>query len=210
MDLQLFLTFGVTLFSIIDSVGNVPFFVAATEGFTESSRRWIIERASIIAAVVLIFFLLAGKTMLDLLNISLGSFQIAAGIILFIIGWDLLRARSSTTKTTKAEESEALEKEDIAVFPLAIPLLAGPGAITSCIVYGTQAENLLTKGLLVASVVIVMLASFGILAAGSKIMGRIGLTGTRVVRRIMGLLLTAIAVNFVIEGIKSTLPYLGG
>ncbi len=210
MDFQLFLTFGLTLFSIIDAVGNVPLFVAATEGFSDRSRRWIIERATFIAGVVLVFFLLAGRTILDLLRIRLSSFQIAAGIILFIIGWDLLRARSSATKTTEAEENEAMSKEDIAVFPLAIPLLAGPGAITSCIVYGTHAEGLVVKGILVATLAVVMGASFLILATGSTILARIGLTGMRVIRRIMGLLVTAIAVNFVIEGIKDTLPYLMG
>ena len=210
MDLELLVTFGVTLFSIVDAVGNIPFFIAATDGFTPPAKRWIIERAVVISSTVLIFFLLTGRLLLRLLNIRLSSFQIAAGIVLFIIGWDLLRARFSATKTSEDEEAEAMSKEDIAVFPLAIPLLAGPGAITSCIVYGSQASSLLTKGMTVGVVLIVMLLSFGILDAASRISARIGLTGMRVIRRVMGLLLTAIGVNFVLEGIKAALPYITG
>ena len=208
MEPQILLTFGVTLFSIIDSVGNVPFFVAATEGFKAETRRWVIERASVIATGVLIFFLLFGRSLLDILNLRLSSFQIAAGIVLFIIGWDLLRAKTSPTKTSEAEEAETMAREDIAVFPLAIPLLSGPGAITTCIVYGSDVHGLLDKGLLLLVVAVVMALSFLVLLMGSKLLARIGLTGMRVIRRIMGLLLTAIAVNFVVEGIKGTLPYI--
>ena len=205
---QVLLTFGVTLFSIIDSVGNVPFFVAATESFRAETRRWVIQRASIIAAGVLVFFLLFGDSLLGLFNLRLSSFQIAAGIVLFIIGWDLLRARTSATKTSEAEEAETLAREDIAVFPLAIPLLSGPGAITTCIVYGSGSHGAVDKAMLVLVVVAAMLLSFLVLLMGSRLLAKIGLTGMRVIRRIMGLLLTAIAVNFVVEGIKGTLPYI--
>ena len=208
MDPQLLFTYGVTLFSIVDAIGNVPLFVAATENFTQESRKWMIQRSSMIATGVLIFFILAGKAILDALKLRISSFQIAAGIILFIIGWDLLRARSSPTKTSEAEEAETLAREDIAVFPLAIPLLSGPGAITTCIVYGSQATTITGKLLFVAVAVGVMVASFLVLLMGSQLLAKIGLTGMRVIRRIMGLLLTAIAVNFVVEGVKQTLPYL--
>jgi len=210
MDVQLLITFGVTLFSIVDAVGNIPFFIAATDGFTPSARRWIIERAILIASAVLVFFLLTGTLLLRLLNIRLSSFQIAAGIVLFIVGWDLLRARFSPTKTSEDEEAEAMSKEDIAVFPLAIPLLAGPGAITSCIVYGSQGSSPVMRAMMVGVVVIVMLTSFVILDAGARISARIGLTGMRVIRRVMGLLLTAIGVNFVLEGLRAALPYITG
>ncbi len=210
MDFQLYVTFGVALFSIVDSVGNIPLFVAATDGFTTQARRWIIERASLVATLVLLFFLLAGQAILNILNIRLSSFKIAAGIVLFIIGWDLLRARVSSTKTTKDEQDEALVKEDIAVFPLAIPLLSGPGAITTCMVYATHVHGPFGKILLAVVVAIVMALSFVVLEAGSIILARIGLTGMRVFRRIMGLLLTAIAVNFVVEGVKETIPYIAG
>lgn len=207
MDTQFLFTFAVTLFSIIDSVGNVPIFVAATEGFKSDSRKWIIERASIIATVVLIFFLIFGGSLLDALNLRLSSFQIAAGIILFIIGWDLLRAKTSSTKTSDEEEAEMKEREDIAVFPLAIPLLSGPGAITTCIVYGSLIDGVIGKASLLAVVIIVMVLSFLVLLMGSQILSKIGITGMRVIRRIMGLLLTAIAVNFVVEGVKNSIPY---
>jgi len=208
VDQQLLLTFGVTLFSIIDSIGNVPFFVAATEGFTQESRRWIIERAILIASAILIVFLLSGRFILNVLHLRLSSFEIAAGIVLFMIGWDLLRARSSAVKTSKAEEAEAMSKEDIAVFPLGIPLLAGPGAITTCIVYGTRAESMVGRAGLLGILACVMVASFLVLLTGATLMEKIGLTGMRVIRRVIGLLLTAIAVNFVVDGIRNTLPYL--
>ncbi len=208
MNQELLLTFGVTLFSIVDSIGNIPFFVAATDGFSSESRRWIIERAVIIASAVLVAFSLAGRSILDVLHLRLSSFEIAAGIVLFVIGWDLLRARSFQTKTTREEEAEAMNREDIAVFPLSIPLLAGPGAITTCIVYGTKVEGMTQKAGLLGVLIAVMFASFMILFMGARLMNKIGITGMRVIRRVIGLLLTAIAVNFVVDGVKNTLPYL--
>jgi len=210
VNFQSFFTFGVSLFTIVDAIGNVPFFVAATQNFSASARRWIIERASFIAAVVLIFFLLVGKFILDLLNVTVESFQIAAGIVLFIISWDLLLARTSGTKTTEDERNEALSKDDIAVFPLAIPLLSGPGAITTCMYNGSQSGDLVSKAIMLAVVAAVMMISFLILEAGSLIMGAIGLTGMKVIRRIMGLLLSAVGVNYVVEGIKHTVPHIVG
>jgi len=208
VDFQSFFTFGVSLFTIVDAIGNVPFFVAATEHFAGSARRWIIERASFIAAVVLIFFLLVGKFILDMLKVTVSSFQIAAGIVLFIISWDLLLARTSGTKTTEDERNEALSKDDIAVFPLAIPLLSGPGAITWCMYNGSQTTDIASKAIMLAVVVAVMMASLLILEAGAAITAAIGLTGMKVIRRIMGLLLSAVAVNYVVEGIKRTMPYM--
>ncbi len=210
VDLQSYLTFGVSLFTIVDAIGNVPFFVAATENFAAPARRWVIERASLIAAVVLMFFLLVGKVILDLLSVTLSSFQIAAGIVLFIISWDLMLARTSGTKSTEDERNEALSKDDIAVFPLAIPLLSGPGAITWCMYNGSRSAGIASKAIMLGIVAIVMLISFVILETGAAIMGAIGVTGMKVIRRIMGLLLSAVAVNYVVEGVKNTLPHMLG
>ncbi|MFQ6136839.1 MAG: MarC family protein, partial [Candidatus Hydrothermarchaeales archaeon] len=169
--------------------------------FKPSERAGMIKRAVTIALIVLIGFVLLGRYIFDFLGVEMYSFQIAGGILLFIIALEMLFGRKSRTENTPEEEREAMGKEDITVTPMAIPLLTGPGAITLGIVLFNNAGNTLEKVVLMGDIVLVFLVSYAILVEANKVFEILGQTGTKVIVRIMGLLLAAIAVQFVISGV---------
>src|SRR5258707_5702373 len=131
----------VTFFTVIDPVGLAPVFVALTAHLSEAQRKLIIARATLISAAIIAFFAVVGRFLLDRLGINLYAFAIAGGALLFLIAVDMLFGRQSGTRETKAESEEAMTREDISVFPLAIPLIAGPGTIATTILYVDLARS---------------------------------------------------------------------
>jgi multiple antibiotic resistance protein len=190
----------VVLFIIVDPIANVPVFFSILESFDPSHRKPMIKKAVGIASIVLLTFILLGKYLLDYLGIEMYSFQIAGGILLFIIALEMLLGYRTRTKSSVEEEDEAKRREDVTATPLAVPLLAGPGAITAGIVLFNSAKSPLEVVILVFNVILVFLVSYLILSKFEVIFKVLGNTGTRVIVRIMGLLLAAIAVQFVIDG----------
>ncbi len=196
----------VTLFLIVDSVGNVPIFIALIEKFSERDRVYMVKKSVFIAAAVLLIFTLLGNIIFSMLGVSMYSFQIAGGILLMIISIEMLFGRKS--RTEMSEEILTEEREDLTITPMAVPLLTGPGAITSGIMLFNIAANPVDKITLVMIILVVFLLSYIILANSNLIYRILGKTGTKVVIRLMGLMLSAIAIQFIITGAKEALPVL--
>jgi multiple antibiotic resistance protein len=205
MDLNFALSSFITLFIIVDPIVNVPLFIAILSNFKKSDRKKMVKKATIIAAIILIIFTLAGDTIFRLFSIEMYSFRIAGGLLLFIISIEMLFGRRPHTKSSAEEEEEALIKEDVVVTPLAVPLLTGPGAITTGIVLFHAANGTTNKILLFLDIGLVFLISYFILSRSEKAFEILGKTGTMVIVRIMGLLLAAIAVQFVITGVEEAI-----
>ncbi len=195
------LAFG-SLFVIIDPVASVPAFLAMTPRDTPEQRIRMARLASFVMAGVLLLFAVAGKIIFKFFGITMPAFQIAASIVLLIVALDMLRARRSRVQETSEEMSAAAEKADIAITPLAIPMLAGPGAISTAIVLQSQAVGVAQHIALYACIAAVAFASyviFRVSAHGAQWLKPIAM---KITTRIMGLLLAAVAVQFMINGLK--------
>jgi multiple antibiotic resistance protein len=192
-----------TFFATIGPIGVSAMFAALTASANSEARRTMAIRGTIIAAGILLGFALIGEHLLTGLGISLAALRISGGILLLLIGIDKVFARSTSgTSTTAAEEREAETKQDISVFPLATPLLAGPGSMGATILLMADAEgNLTSQVIVVASLLTILLLTLGALLSASKLQKQLGVTGMHVVGRVMGVLLSALAVQFILDGI---------
>lgn len=197
-----------TLFSVIDPIGNVPLFLVITQHNTFDERKHIVKKAAFFCSLILTCFLVTGNLILAIFHITIGAFKIAGGIIIFIISLQMLFAFRPGQKTSPKEEEEAIEKEDVSVFPLAIPLLSGPGAITTVILLRSSCQTLVHYIIILAVIVLISVFTYFILRQSPRLMKIMGQTGINILTRLMGLLLSVIAVQFVINGIKSVLPEL--
>ena len=200
--LLLFLTVFVALFAIINPIGAVPILITLTDGYSLKERKEVIRRSVYMAAGMLFGFMFLGVYIFDILGISIYDFEIAGGILLFKVGFDMLQGKTSQTKITNVEQQDSADREAIAIAPIGTPLLAGPGSITTAIIYfnGTGI-NILSRTMVIAAVILVLILAFVILKYSLSIFQKIGKTGSIVISRIMGLLLTAIAVDLITTGI---------
>jgi multiple antibiotic resistance protein len=197
----------VTLFVVVDPVGLVPTFLAVTEGLPRRARRDVALRASIIAGAILIGMALLGDWLLRALGISLPAFRIAGGLLLFAIAFEMVFGIRARREGEAAEEAVEEHVRNIAAFPLAIPLLAGPGAITATVLLAGRATgNLLLTGLLLAVVIVVAASALVAFIFAGQISRMLGLTGNIVLSRLLGVLLAALAVQYVIDGIRAVWP----
>jgi len=188
------------VFFVVDPIGVVPIFIAMTQGDTPEKMRGTARRASLVAGGLLIFFALFGTFLFKVVGVSLSAFRVAGGIVLLITALDMLRARQSETRTSPEEAQEATGKEDVAIVPLAIPLLAGPGAIATVMVLMSRAAGPLWVTAVILSIVVTMVASYFLLRGASLVQRFLGQSGVAIFQRVMGLLLAAIAVQFIAEG----------
>lgn len=198
----------VTFLTIVDPVGLAPVVIGLTAHLNEAQRRKIITRAVVISAGIIAFFAIVGRFLLDRLGISLYAFNIAGGILLFLVAVDMLFGRSSGVRETEAEQEEAMTREDISVFPLAIPMIAGPGTIATTILYVTLASssgNPLSYLAVGGAIVVTLLIAWGVMRSSLWIIKHIGRTGILVLSRILGILLAALATQFVLNGIVTFL-----
>ncbi|WP_226550956.1 MarC family protein [Celeribacter naphthalenivorans] len=203
MELQVLITAFMTLFVIIDPIGLAPLFVALTQGASAKHRRAVGLRAVMIAFVILTLFGLFGDHVLEFIGISMPAFRIAGGLLLFLTALEMLFEKRSKRRSEHAEHPEHQPVEDPSVFPLATPLLAGPGAITSMILLIDQADGV-PGVLMMLGVMVAVLGVCLIFFALSNVMERgLGATGINVVTRLMGMLLAALSVQFVADGIKA-------
>lgn len=207
---HLLVTFG-SVFAIVDPFAALPIFVALTGERSREERRRIALRASVTCFGVLVVFAAAGSIIMSFFSISLPAFKIAGGILLFGVGMEMLRAKPSGTRSTAEEEDEAQGKDDIAILPLGLPLLAGPGAIATVMVLAGKAQTLPKRGGVFAAILIVSLITFAVLRSADFVARGLGKTGINLIGRIMGLILAATAVQFVIDGTREAFPkVLGG
>ena len=201
MDTAFLITAFATLFVVIDPPGLVPLFIALTQGMTAERRRAMALRACVIAGVLLTLFGMAGESILGFIGISMPAFRIAGGILLFLTALDMLFER----RTQRREGQQPDPDHDPSVFPLATPLIAGPGAIASMILLIGQSGpgwggTLAVLGLMWGMVIV----TFFFLLASPPIERALGRTGTIVITRLLGMLLAALAVQFVIDGVRGT------
>lgn len=201
-DWRFFVVAFTSLLAIVNPLSAAPLYVALTAGYARGQRRATLRRAIVTGVVVLVAFAALGTYILRFFGITTYAFQIAGGIIFFGIGWDMLQARRSRGKPTEEEEREGSGKEDVGIIPLGLPSLAGPGSITTVIaLMGQTDEHWMRAALVYAAIVLVMLTSWGVLAAAPALLRRLGRTGLNVFTRIMGLLVMVIGAQFVINGI---------
>ena len=195
-----------TLFVVVDPVGLVPTFLAVTEDLPRQARRSVAVRASLIAGAVLIGTALIGDWLLHTLSISLPAFRIAGGLLLFSIASEMVFGVRLRRESREAEEAVEEHVRNIAAFPLAIPLLAGPGAITATVLLAGRANgNLMLIAVLISVVALVAAACFVAFLFAERIGRAIGLTGNIVLSRLLGVLLAALAVQYVVDGVRTVL-----
>ncbi|HEY4217184.1 MAG TPA: NAAT family transporter [Gemmatimonadaceae bacterium] len=196
-------TFTSVLF-IVDPIAVIPTYLVITQGETTEQRAITARRACFAAALILVVFALGGAIIFQIFGITLEAFRIAGGLILWVVAMDMLHGQRSTQES-RSEIAEGRVKEDVAVTPLAMPMLAGPGAISTIMVLAGQARTVSEKACIYAAIIVTMLVSWLVLRLGERLVQRMGQTGIRVMTRIMGLLLAAIAVQFVITGGRDAL-----
>jgi multiple antibiotic resistance protein len=192
-----------SFFAIVDPIGTLPFFVSLTEGFNDDDKRIIMNRSTLILGSTLMLFALFGRYLFAAFGFTLYAFEVAGGILLFFVAYEMLNGEMARTKLSNTDREEALARRDeLSVVPLGIPLLAGPGAISTVMIYEGNAGFSLTLNLAVFSAIVaVTVITWFTLRYGNKIFRYLGRIGVMAISRIMGLLLAAIAVQFVINGI---------
>jgi multiple antibiotic resistance protein len=196
-----FLAFS-SLFVLVDPIAAVPAFLAMTADSDSPHRRAMALRASITCFVVLSVFAFSGTMIFRFFGITLPAFKIAGGLILGIIGLDMVQGRRSPTKETASETAEGSEKEDVGIIPLGIPMLAGPGSISSAIVLMSQSPDWRHASVIFVAIAVTAASSVLILAAAERVGGYLHETGIRILTRMMGLLLLSIAVQFILNGLR--------
>ena len=192
-----------TLFAVINPLGITPIFVAMTEKYDIETRSKIARKGIITGSIILIVFTLLGSIIFQFYGITVEAFQIMGGIIFFRSGMRMLDAKVGRSRTTESEREEFKDTDEIAISPIGVPLITGPGAITGVVILSGKAPTNFSVLVLLFSVIISMFIFYFILKAGNYIGQKIGIAGMRVIERMMGLILMVIAVQFIINGIET-------
>jgi multiple antibiotic resistance protein len=210
VDIAVYAVVIATLFAIVDPIGTLPFFVALTAGFEEADRNVILRRSVLVLGGVLSGFALVGRFIFEAFGFTLGAFEIAGGILLFMIAYDMLQGEVTRTRLSTQDREDAIARRDeLSVFPIGIPLLAGPGAISTVMIYEGSAPNdpfaILATFVAIA---VTTVATFVVLRYGQRILRSLGQVGIMAMTRVLGLILAAVGVQFVVNGIAAVLPHL--
>ncbi|WP_297216336.1 MarC family protein [Thermoplasma sp.] len=203
MSIVLYLvTVFIALFAMVNPIGALPVLVSVTEGYTQEDFERVVRYATMSEALMLFSFMLIGIYIFEVLGININDFKVAGGVLLFKVAFDMLQGRTSTTKLTPVEKEESIERTSIGIAPIGTPLLAGPGSITAAIIYfNSYSVNVPEKIAVIIAVLLVVVMSYFILHFSSSIFKYLGKTGSLIISRIMGLLLAAIAVDFMVTGL---------
>ncbi len=202
-EIQFFIFCLTTLFTLINPIGISPILIIMTERFSKKEKLNIAKKGSLTAFITLILFSLLGSVIFNFFGITIEAFQIMGGILFFRNGLRMLDSKIGRSRTTPAEQEESEESDDIAVSPIGIPLIAGPGAITAAMLLSSQTPKLYSYFTLIFSIFFVLSLVYLILRNGNVILKLLGTTGIRIIQRLMGLILMVIAVQFVINGVIS-------
>lgn len=201
------LKFFVVFFVVVEPVSLIPLFSGLTSGATSHYKRRMAVKAVIVAAVILLLFALGGAPFLALMGISLEAFRIFGGLLLFLLSLEMVFARESGTRTSSSEAAESKRRADISVFPLAFPFIAGPGALATLLLWfgplQLPAQGALFGAYLVAAALVLMI-SLVLMLLAEPLMRIIGVTGANVASRLLGVVLGALAVQFVLDGLSQT------
>jgi multiple antibiotic resistance protein len=199
--IELVLIFTSILF-IVDPFAVIPTFLAMTVRDSPQQRRVLARRGAWTCAVTLILFALGGSLIFKIFGITIGAFKIAGGVLIGLNALDMVQARRSQQRETPVETAEGIQKDDIGIMPLGVPMLAGPGAISTVMVLALGAKSNAATITVYVSIVLTALITYLVLSAASMVERRLGQTGMRILTRLMGLVLAAIAVQFIVDGIK--------
>jgi len=200
------LKIGIALFAIVNPIGGLTVFITATDGWSEADRRRTARTVGLTVFTVLTLSVFIGDTLLEFFGIGIPSFQVGGGILLLLMGISMLQAKHGFIRQTPEEEQAATQKEGLAVVPLSVPLLAGPGAISSMIIAAEQSGSPWGHVALILPVATVAFLVWGIFSLATPIAGRLGTIGINIVTRLMGLILAAMAVEFMANGLGKLFP----
>lgn len=209
--LELFTSALVTFFVAIDPPGVAPIFAALTEDTPKAYRRKMAIKSVLIASGVLLAFALGGAWLLNAMHISLDAFRVAGGVLLFLMALEMIFEKRTERREKRAEElaeeqdDHPEQLDDISVFPMAIPMLAGPGAIATIMLFMSDATSLMEQGVVLASVAIILVFCLGVFLAIGPVMRLIGDSMAAMITRILGVILAALAAQFIIDGIRGAL-----
>lgn len=202
-----FLKFFVVFFLVVEPISLVPVFASLTEGANSIYRRRMAIKSVLVAGFIIIGFALSGAAFLSAMGISIDSFRIFGGLLLFLVALEMVFARESGTRTSTDEQVESRRRADISVFPLAFPFMSGPGALTTILLWfgpvSVKEEPILFSVLLAAAILVLLISLIMMLAAG-PMMRLLGATGTNVANRLLGVVLGALAVQFIVDGIRAS------
>lgn len=205
--IELASTAFIILFVVIDPVGIAPMFAGLTSGDTEADRKKTALKGVSIAGLVLLLFTLTGESILRYLNINTASFSIAGGVLLFLLAVDMVLVRDSGLRSaTISEQAEAKTKTDISVFPLAIPMIAGPGSLTTILLLQDKGVYSLETIVILGVLFVILLLTYYMLVLAVKITSILGETGANVITRVFGIILAALATQFILNGLTQTFP----
>ena len=207
-DFTFFISAFSAIFSIVNPVSGVMAFISLTSHMSRTDRIYVAKRSAVIGCMVAIIFAIMGELILSFFNITPDSLRVAGGILLFLVALDMLFARTTRESITSEEISDAVKRENISVFPMSMPMLTGPGAITTIILFTTKAvdyniDPLLGKIIVIGAILLTFLITFLIFRFSDNFNRVAGITGMMLMTRLMGLFLGAIAVEFISVGIKN-------
>ena len=191
----------VSIITLINPVGIIPNYINLIDNFSLEEQKEITLKACLVAFLVLIIFAVMGNFIFIFFNLTIYAFKVVGGVLFFRIGLNMLESKISRTKSTPMEEKEAMHKDDITYTPLGIPLIAGPGAITSVMILSENTSSITEKAIFIIAIFVCILSTYLILSASKKLSKMIGMTGIRIVQRVMGIILMAIAVQFIFDGL---------
>jgi multiple antibiotic resistance protein len=204
--------FFVVFFVVVEPLSLAPVFASLTEGASDAYKRKMSLKAALVAAGILLLFALTGAAFLRIMGISIDAFRIFGGLLLFLMALEMVFARESGTRTSSDEQAESKRRADISVFPLAFPLLAGPGALTTILLWFgpvlVTEQPVLFSGLIAAAFAVIAVSLLMMRIAG-PIMRIMGVTGANVTNRLLGVVLGALAVQFVLDGVRAAFKLLG-
>jgi multiple antibiotic resistance protein len=201
---EIFISAFATLFVVIDPPGCAPIYSSLTAGASVAQRRAMAIRSVLIAAAVLLFFTFLGKGMLAALGISLDAFRIAGGILLFLIAADMVFEKRTERRENRAQEVASKDIDDVSVFPMAIPMIAGPGSIASVMLLTSQANGWGERGIVLAALGLVLLLTLLALLTAAPLMRFLGQKMEAMITRLLGVILAALAAQYVIDGIRAS------
>ncbi len=206
IEFVIFFQFFIGLFAAVNPLGIMPIFVSLTAHQDPTERNKTAFTACVAVAVILVISLLAGQLLLDVFSISLDSFRVAGGMLLVSIAFTMMSGKLGEEKQNKQEQSESVSREQIGVVPLAMPLLAGPGAISSTIVYASRYPSSMDIFGLILCIFMFSFGIWGLLRVAPSIVRFLGQTGINVITRIMGLVLGALGIEFIANGMRALFP----
>lgn len=212
MNFELFVSAVISIFVMSDPFGNIPIFLGLTGGMSGGERRYVITKASVVATIILVVFAIVGQPAMTLLGISLNSLSIAGGILLLLIALDMLMSTGLHAKKTDSTEHQVQEEsgDSVAITPMATPLIVGPGVMTATVVFMNKSSGMIDQVLVIVAVLIAMIGSWIVVVNSDLLYSILHKDGTRVLTKVMGIVLAAIATEMMITGLLNAFPVLHG